>query len=307
MILGIDEVGRGPWAGPLVVGAVVLRDGVAIEGLTDSKKLSAKKRVLIAERIKTQAVDWSLGWVPAEEIDELGLSAALRLATVRAVEEITQPYDEIIIDGTMNLLDGTSKAGMVTTLKKADLLIPSVSAASIVAKVARDEYMASQDSVYQGYSFAAHVGYGTKAHATEIETYGLTPLHRRSFAPIAKYAGLSKPASISSLRTSGAKAEDRVQAYFESQGYEIVARNWRTKWCEIDIIAQKGGELFFVEVKYRKNNSAGGAASAIDARKLQQMHFAAELYISLSPKQTGGVRLVAALVDNGAVRLLSFE
>jgi len=307
MILGIDEVGRGPWAGPLVVGAVLLPSKANIEGLTDSKKVSAKKRPLMAESVKAAAVDWSLGWVQSEEIDELGLSAALRLATIRAAEQITQPYDEIIIDGTMNLLEGTSMAGLVTTLKKADSLIPSVSAASIVAKVARDEYMASQDTLYPGYSFASHVGYGTKAHMDEIEAFGVTPLHRRSFAPIARIMGLASEAGGPKAQTSGAIAESRVQAYLESQGYVLVARNWRTKWCEIDIIVEKSGTLYFVEVKYRNNDKAGGSAAAMSAKKIRQMRFAADMYVSTQREQTPDIRLVAALVNGKTMHLLSLE
>jgi ribonuclease HII len=187
MILGIDEVGRGPWAGPLVIGAVVLGE-TTIEGLTDSKKLSRKRREALDICIRRDAAAWSLGWVSAEEIDTIGLSAALRLATRRAVEQIKAPYRAIIIDGTINFLEGTSKSAYVTTLPKADLLAPSVSAASIIAKVARDSYMSKQDVIYPGYGFSAHVGYGTAAHRMAIDNLGVTPLHRLSFAPLKKYA-----------------------------------------------------------------------------------------------------------------------
>lgn len=187
MILGIDEVGRGPWAGPLVIGAVVLGDA-EIDGLTDSKKLSRKRREELDVQIREQAAGYGLGWVTAEEIDLIGLSSALVLATKRAVEQVHVPYHEIIIDGTINFLKGTPKGQHVTVMKKADLLIPSVSAASIIAKVARDRYMAEQDEVYPGYTFAGHVGYGTAAHRAAIEQLGVTPLHRLSFAPLQKYA-----------------------------------------------------------------------------------------------------------------------
>jgi ribonuclease HII len=152
MILGIDEVGRGPWAGPLVIGAVVL-GGATIEGLTDSKKLSKKRRTELDIIIREQAAGYGLGWVTAQEIDEIGLSESLKLATRRAVEQVKAPYHEIIIDGTINFLADTSKGQYVTTLAKADLLVPSVSAASIIAKVARDNYMTEQDAIYEGYKF----------------------------------------------------------------------------------------------------------------------------------------------------------
>lgn len=202
MIAGIDEVGRGPWAGPLVVGAVVLGDA-NIEGLTDSKKLSAKRRETLADEIYKKAAGVGLGWVHATELDEIGISASLVEATKRALAQITVPYHEIIIDGTVNFLKDTPKGPYVTTMKKADLLIDSVSAASIVAKVGRDKYMEEQALLYPEYSFESHVGYGTAKHIAAIETYGVTPLHRLSFAPLNKYrkqAGTaSDPQPVSQL------------------------------------------------------------------------------------------------------------
>lgn len=201
MILGIDEVGRGPWAGPLVVGAVVLPEGDAIEGLTDSKKLSAKRRLALDEEIRQKALGWGLGWVPAEELDRLGLSESLRLATIRAVEEVKTPYHQIVIDGTINFLKETSKGSFVTTLPKADALVPAVSAASIIAKVARDTYMENQSQKYPEYGFESHVGYGTAKHQLALQTYGVTPEHRRSFAPIAKLLGSSLEHQVSTVST----------------------------------------------------------------------------------------------------------
>lgn len=186
MILGIDEVGRGPWAGPLVVGAVVLGSN-RIEGLTDSKKLSAKRREAFDILIREKASGYGLGWVSALEIDKIGLSASLALATKRAVSQITCSYDHIIIDGTINFLNGESQQDLVETMIKADLYDPNVSAASIVAKVARDAYMKEQDSIYPEYGFGAHVGYGTANHIAAIAEHGITPLHRLSFKPLQKY------------------------------------------------------------------------------------------------------------------------
>ena len=302
MILGIDEAGRGPWAGPLVVGAAVL-GGAQIEGLTDSKKLTKKKREALYDIIREQAVACATGWVSATELDEIGMSEALRLATRRAVEQIKAPYTEIIIDGTVNFLAGTGKGAYVQTMKKADLLVPSVSAASILAKVERDRFMAEQDAFYPGYGFGGHAGYGVAKHRAAIEELGVTPLHRLSFAPLAKYR--EAPMSAAPPRTTrlsattksiGDKAENVVAAYLESQGHIILARNWKTKICEIDIVSQLGDTIYFTEVKYRKNANYGDGLAAITGQKLRQMKFAAEYY-ALKHKYDGSIQLAAASVS----------
>ncbi len=330
MILGIDEVGRGPWAGPLVVGAVIL-GGAPIPGLTDSKKLTKKRREALVPIIKEQAVAWALGWVTAHELDRIGMSEALKLATRRAVEQIKAPYSEIIIDGTVNFLAETGKGKYVTCVPKGDLLVPSVSAASVIAKVARDDYMAEQDTIHPGYNFKSHAGYGVAAHRAAIERLGVTPLHRLSFAPLQKYrasasavtseiasssrrekspfftrltAGLAthsssteKSADFSGFtgamseiatdtpttRTIGNNSENTAAEYLVRNGHVIVARNWRTKWCEIDIVSEKAGTLYFTEVKHRKNDKSGDGFDAITPTKLRQMAFAAELYAVSHP------------------------
>jgi ribonuclease HII len=316
MILGIDEVGRGPWAGPLVIGAVVL-SGATIEGLTDSKKLTKKKRDLLDVEIREKAAGFGLGWVTAAEIDEIGLSAALNLATRRAVEQVKAPYHEIIIDGTINFLKDTNKERYVTTLKKADLLVPSVSAASIIAKVARDNYMAAQDEVHTGYGFASHVGYGTAAHRAAIDVLGVTPLHRLSFAPLQKYRpSAGAPGSPAAPRADELKSvtskqigdagETAAANYLVRHGHEIIDRNWRTKYCEIDIISLHEGTVYFTEVKYRKNAEQGGGLAAITAKKQSQMEFAAKYYALKNGVKDTDLRLAAIDVTGQPPEVQSF-
>lgn len=307
MILGIDEVGRGPWAGPLVVGAVVLPDGHDLNGLTDSKKLSAKRRQVLEIAIKEAALGWGLGWVHADEIDTVGLSEALRLATIRAVQAVKAPYHEIIIDGTINFLKETSKGKYVTTLAKADALIPAVSAASIIAKVARDTYMEEQARVYPEYGFDSHVGYGTAKHQRALLEHGVTVLHRRSFAPIKKLLNEAQvpKGATQAIRTStsiGSKAEELVSEWLQKNSLSIIQRNWKTKYCEIDIIAENDDVRYFVEVKYRSATEQGGGIAAITPKKLQQMRFAAELYAT--SHQTSK-RQSLALVDASDARSLT--
>ena len=287
-ILGIDEVGRGPWAGPLVVGACVLGDA-QIDGLTDSKKLTPKKREALAPIIHEKAAV-GLGWVSAEELDRIGLSAALCKACREAVKQIHVPFHEIIIDGTVNFLRDTPLASHVQVLKKADLLVPEVSAASIVAKVARDEYMYKLAEKYPGYGFEKHVGYGTAAHKAALEKLGVCPEHRKSFRPVAEILGKSPIAekNTKSTKARGDRGETAVCKYLEESGHEIVARNWKNKYCEIDIVSRFNGILCFTEVKYRR---AGRGLDAIDKKKLKQMRVAAEFYLH---QNGGGSAILAA-------------
>lgn len=181
-ILGVDEVGRGAWAGPLVVGAVVLGD-CSLPELNDSKLLNKQKREILSDLIQAQALTVSLGWVEPWEIDKIGLTAATKLGIKRALRYIEKHKElEIIIDGHIDYLPRYKNA---RCLVKADGTVPAVSAASIVAKVARDEYMAKIGADFPSYGFDSHVGYGTKKHQKSIADYGLLRIHRRSFKPIA--------------------------------------------------------------------------------------------------------------------------
>ncbi len=179
MLVGIDEVGRGCWAGPLVAGAVVL--GNPLKGLRDSKKLSRAQRETLSVSIYAEALAVGLGWVEPQEVDALGLTAAVRLAMERALVQIQLPCTEVIIDGSYNFLTEDPRARAVV---KADDSVPAVSAASIVAKVARDAYMRELGAAYAGYGFASHVGYGTAGHRAALEKLGVSDLHRRSYKPI---------------------------------------------------------------------------------------------------------------------------
>lgn len=151
--------------------------------LGDSKKLSKKQRDLADIGIRSQALAYALGWVSSEEVDSFGLTKAVRLAMQRAVEQIKYVYEEIIIDGDYNFLHDHPLA---TTLVKADSFIPSVSAASIIAKVARDNYMTQLALEYPGFGFESHVGYGTKLHREALEKLGVTTHHRMSYKPVSK-------------------------------------------------------------------------------------------------------------------------
>lgn len=301
LILGIDEVGRGPWAGPLVVGAVILPlDETKWSELTDSKKLTPKRREELNQKLMTDpAVHHNLGWVMAEEIDEYGLSASLRLATRRAVKPLLASkarFDEIVIDGTVNFLTQTPLEKYVSTLKKADLLVKSVSAAAIMAKVARDRFMYDLEEIYPGYGFERHVGYGTAAHRAALVKLGICPEHRRSFKPIQQLIrydlhALEGQTSMSNTPVNLAKklpeedaitikkgraAERQVERYLQHLGHQIVAKNYRTRFYEIDLISTQDGTLYFTEVKYSQFAGTEGCVLArINQAKLRRMRLAA--------------------------------
>jgi ribonuclease HII len=187
--VGIDEVGRGSWAGPLVAGAVVLDDSLADSKMDemkmrDSKALTKNQRDLANTSIREVALALGLGWVSTAEVDELGLTQAVRLAMRRALDQIKISFDAIIIDGNYNFLADDARARAVV---KADATVPAVSAASIIAKFARDKWMAEHAAKkFPAYGFEKHVGYGTKLHREMLEIHGICELHRKSFAPIKK-------------------------------------------------------------------------------------------------------------------------
>lgn len=179
IVVGIDEVGRGCWAGPLVAGAVVLNSD--IPGLNDSKVLSKKERERLAALIWAEAEAVGLGWVWPEAIDTSGISVAVKQAMTEALAAVTCDYDKVIVDGNINYFPANPKAEAVI---RADGTIAAVGAASIVAKVARDTYMTEAANHYPGYGFEKHVGYGTAAHIASIERLGVCDIHRLSYKPI---------------------------------------------------------------------------------------------------------------------------
>ena len=181
LICGIDEAGRGPWAGPVTAGAVILDAGRPIAGLTDSKKLSKAKRLELEPQIMARALAWGLGWATPEEIDTLNIRQANHLAMRRAVAALGRVPDAIIIDGN-DVPEGLPCPARA--IVKGDLTEPAISAASILAKTARDRRMVELDLQYPDYGFAQHKGYGTKAHAEALTRLGPCAEHRQSFKPV---------------------------------------------------------------------------------------------------------------------------
>ncbi|MFC0322377.1 ribonuclease HII [Gallibacterium melopsittaci] len=183
-IAGVDEVGRGPLIGAVVTAAVILDPERPIQGLADSKKLSEKKRLILAEEIKSKALAWSLGRAEAKEIDELNILQATMLAMCRAVQGLAIQPDFVLIDGNRIPKQLGIQAQAVV---KGDSLVAEISAASILAKVARDQEMVELHQKYPEYGFDRHKGYPTAFHLEMLAKHGILPEHRQSFAPVKQY------------------------------------------------------------------------------------------------------------------------
>ena len=186
-IAGVDEVGRGPLVGDVVTAAVILDPDNPIEGLADSKKLSEKKRVIFAEQIKEHAIAWAIGRATPEEIDTLNILHATMLAMQRAVQSLNIEPDYVLVDGNRCPTFLCSSGAIATeAVVKGDDRVVEISAASILAKVARDEEMIALDKIYPEYGFAKHKGYPTKDHLEKIVEHGVLDCYRASFKPVAK-------------------------------------------------------------------------------------------------------------------------
>jgi len=186
-VCGIDEVGRGCWAGPIVAGAVIFGAKVNITAkelwqINDSKKITPKKREQLAEFIIHNAKHWGIGFVVSKELDKIGLSKANALAMERAVQNLGNKPDFCLIDG--NVIRKSPVIGLFKNIIKGDTISISIAAASIIAKVFRDKLMSSVDEQYPEYGFMKHKGYGTNMHRKSILKNGILPIHRKSFAPI---------------------------------------------------------------------------------------------------------------------------
>ena len=180
LIAGVDEVGRGPLAGPVIAAAVILDETKHIEGLADSKTLSAKRREELSVLIKERALCWALGRAEVEEIDRINILQASLLAMQRAVATLSLPPALVLVDGNQAPELGCP----VQTVVRGDISIPAISAASILAKVTRDAEMCELDSRFPGYGFSKHKGYPTAAHLRALEKQGVSTIHRRTFGPV---------------------------------------------------------------------------------------------------------------------------
>jgi ribonuclease HII len=184
-LAGVDEAGRGPLAGPVVAAAVILDPARPIEGIGDSKALTAQQRDVLAVEIRRYALAWSVAWADADEIDSLNILQATLLAMRRAISGLCILPTHIQVDGNRApSLDGLGLRCRVETIVKGDAKVAAIGAASILAKTTRDAMLVEFDAIYPGYGLAGHKGYPTRAHCEALAKLGPSPIHRRTFAPV---------------------------------------------------------------------------------------------------------------------------
>lgn len=192
LLAGVDEAGRGPLAGPVVAAAVILDDQNPIKGLADSKKLTARQRDRLYDEIRAKALCCSVAEASVEEIDQINILQATLLAMRRAVEGLRLKPHKVLVDGNrLPVLDVLAEA-----IVQGDAKVQAISAASILAKVHRDRWCETIDRDYPQYGFASHKGYGTAVHMQALKTYGATPWHRQSFAPVAAVLAVSQGSAL---------------------------------------------------------------------------------------------------------------
>lgn len=290
-IAGLDEAGRGPLAGPVVAAACILDPDQPIYGLNDSKKLTPAKREWLATQIRAKASAYAIGLVSPQRIDEINILEATKEAMVQALGQLPIQADMLVLDALFLKTISLPQRSVV----QGDAQVNCIAAASILAKTARDQIMIAADKEYPGYGFAQHKGYGTQAHYEAIRQKGLCPLHRLTFLHKLK-AGRGEP---SPDQCKGQTAEDRVAQHLVEQNYQILERNFELPpFAEVDIIATKAGQLFFIEVKARQDqpglSSESQAIRAYDRTKQAKIALVAQYYAASRGWDQAKLRLLLA-------------
>ena len=274
LIAGVDEAGRGPLAGPVVAAAVILPNYYDLKGLDDSKKVTPKKRSQLFVEIQHQATAIGVGVVAAADIDKTNILQATQQAMKMALGRLKPRPDQAVIDGYALPTQIIPNKGVI----KGDQTVDVIKAASIIAKVTRDNMMEQYDIIFPAYGFRKHKGYGTREHMDKLRLNKACVIHRKSFKPVA-----SAMPTLSWLRKEdgiGQWGEQTAAVYLLERGYEIVAMNVHCDpYGEIDIIAEKDGIIIFVEVKTYSKKQLGTPAQNIDQNKLKKLEAAIHKYV----------------------------
>ena len=269
IIAGVDEAGRGPLAGPVVAAAVILPNSYNLEGLDDSKKVTPKKRSQLFVEIQHQATAIGVGVVAAADIDKTNILQATQQAMKMALGRLKPRPDQAVIDGYALPTQIIPNKGVI----KGDQTVDVIKAASIIAKVTRDNMMEQYDIIFPVYGFKKHKGYGTREHMDKLRLNKACAIHRKSFKPVA----LAMP-TLSWLRKEGRIyqwGEQLAAVYLVERGYEILnMKVYCDPYGEIDIIAEKDGIISFAEVKTYSKKQPGTLVKIIDQKILKKLETA---------------------------------
>ncbi len=289
-ICGVDEAGRGPLAGPVVAAACILKPETRLIGLNDSKKMTKNRREHLYEEIIDKALSYSISVVSPQKIDLINIYNASRQAMQEAVMSLHVEPDYILTDA-MNLLQMNA---VVEPVIRGDALHNCIAAASVLAKVSRDELMTDYSTLYPEFDFASHKGYPTAKHYEELAAYGPTPIHRKSYLKDKTTPGEKNDSN------TGGEAEKTVAINLSKQGYLLRAHNYNCQEIgELDLVMSRGQYLYIVEVKARKKGSEkfGGAAEAITPDKIRKIKNATQAYLKNYGLHNQKVIFLAALVE----------
>ena len=298
IIAGVDEVGRGPLAGPVVAGAVILPENPVdlIGVVNDSKRMTPIKRRIAADLVKSQARAWALGLCSASEVDRLGIAEGVRVAMRKAVSALSLKPNYLLIDALSLPKIKITQLPLI----RGDILSLSIAAASVIAKVARDDIMLSEHDRWPKYGFNSNKGYGTAKHIHALENFGPCPIHRHTFRRVM----LMDPASLQKrLKLPdglGKAGETAAAVYLRSKGFEILATNYRIQEGEADIIARADGRVAFVEVRTRSNRKFGPPEESLTLRKSERLIKVAQAYLQNEWKDElpdWGIDLLAIEMD----------
>ena len=282
-VAGVDEAGRGPLAGPVVAGAVVIAHDFHapwLSRLRDSKQLSPRERSALYTCIRDSGVGWGAGVVSHEDVDRLGIAAATREAMLLAAGDLASRPDFVLVDGLPVDMGGLPAKALVG----GDRRCLSIAAASIVAKVTRDAIMLDEHTSHPDYGFASNKGYPTRAHLEQLRRLGPCPIHRRSFAPVreamAELAGVDtgSPDTLGRQRLGGL-GELAARGYVERLGFTVLDTNYRCPYGEVDIVALDGDAVVFVEVRTRRGRSFGAPEESITTAKARRLIATAQTYL----------------------------
>ncbi|MDE2861127.1 MAG: ribonuclease HII [Chloroflexota bacterium] len=301
VVAGVDEAGRGPLAGPVVAGAVVIPPDLRapwIGRLRDSKQLSASRRAELYACIRDSGVGWAAGVVSNEEVDRLGIASATREAMLRALGSLPSRPDFVLVDGLPVDLDGLPAKALVG----GDGRCMSIAAASIVAKVTRDAIMLEEHARYPDYGFDSNKGYPTPAHLEQLRRLGPCPIHRRSFAPVHEAMSEDTTDSVRSAAKTGRMrlgglGEQAARGHLERAGFTVLDINFRCPHGEIDIVARDAEAVVFVEVRTQRGRGFGTPEESITAGKARRLIATAQTYLQTRDDLPSHWRIDLVAVD----------